>query len=153
MTTTVKQQQHLMGRDPEPKVQVDARTWTGTKLALWRSKVAWDIVARQAAEILGRCKHMTGCPAESVETEGCLPDCPDREFRMSALVILNAARQSAPVSASKLAQQPYMPPSREFFSDVVAELAACQAELEAFRAAATLPPPPPQDPQLEENPS
>jgi hypothetical protein len=132
----------MLGLDPEPRTMVDNRVWFGQKIALWRCKVAWDIAAKQAAEIVARCSHMTGCPAVAVESEPCLTDCPDREFRMSALVILNAARQFAPPSATKVAQQPYSAPTREYFSEIVAELAACQAELEKLRGAAvTLPPP------------
>ena len=144
-----RKQQHMLGLDPEPRSTIDSRVWFGQKLALWRSKVGWDIAAKQAAEIVGRCSHMTGCPAESTETEPCLPDCPDREIRMSALVVLNAARQFAPPSASKLANQPYTAPSREYFSDVVGELAACQAEIETLRGTVVTMPPP-NEPQLKE---
>jgi len=132
--------QHMMGFGPEPRTTVDNRVWFGQKLALWKSKVALEIAGKQAAEILARCAHMTGCPAESVETESCLPDCPDREIRMSALVILSAAHQLAPPVASKLAQ-PYTAPSRETFSAIVADLAACQAVLETLRGAAVTMPP------------
>ncbi len=142
--------QHMLGRDPEPRTLVDNRVWFGQKLALWRSKVAWDIAVRQASEIVARCSHMTGCAAESVETEPCLPDCPDREIRMSALVVLNAARQFAPVSAKKMMGQSYIPPSREYFSDIVSELAACQAELEVLRGTVVTVPPQNDPPQLEE---
>lgn len=145
-----KQQQHMLGRDPEPRTTIDNRVWFGAKLALWRSKVGWEIAVKQAAEIVARCSHMTGCPAESVETEPCLADCPDREIRMSALVVLNAARDFAPPNASKLANQPYMAPSREYFSAAVADLAACQAELEALRGTVVTMPPPNEPPQLKE---
>jgi hypothetical protein len=132
----------MMGLDPELRTLVDNRVWFGQKLALWRSKVGWEITQKQAAEIVARCSHMTGCAGATDEHEPCLPDCPDREFRMSALVVLNAARQFAPPSASKIANQPYMAPSREYFSEIVAELAACQAELETLRGSATTLPPP-----------
>ena len=52
---------------------------------------------------------------------------------MSALVILNAARQFAPVDARQLAKAPYYAPSREQFSEVLGELGAAQAELKALR--------------------
>ena len=143
-----RQQQHMLGLDPAPRVPVDARVWFGQKLALWRSKVGWEIAVKQAAEIVARCAHMAGCPAESTETEPCLPDCPDREIRMSALVVLNAARQFTPPVASKL-NQPYTAPSREYFSGVVAELAACQAELETLRGTVVTMPPS-NEPQLQE---
>jgi hypothetical protein len=166
-----KQDARLQGFDPDPRVTVDKRVWFGAKLALWRSKYFWDATFKQAAEIVARCQHMAGCPAETEpetfraallqaakrqvnddaqplrlalpeEIEPCLDDCPDREFRLSALVILNAARLFAPPSAARLAEQPYMMPSREWVAEIVAELAACQAELEVLRADATTIPPP-----------
>ena len=126
-------QQHMMGRDPPKKVSIDERIWFATKLALWRSKVAWDIAVKEAAAIVARCRHANGCEGAAAETEPCRADCPDREVRMSALVVLNAARQFAPASATRPANQPYSPPSREYFSDVIAELVACQGELEVVR--------------------
>ena len=140
-------QRHMMGKDLERKVQIDARVWFAAKLALWRSKVAWEIAVKQAAEIVARCRHADGCDAAAQEGEPCLPTCPDREVRMSALVVLNAARQFAPPSASKLADQPYISPSREYFSGVVAELGACQAELEVLRGTVVTTPSPNDDPQ------
>jgi len=144
-----QRQQHMMGMAPEPRTLVDNRVWFGQKLALWRSKVAWDIAVKQAAEIVIRCSHMKGCPAETVETEPCLADCPDREIRMSALVILNAARDFAPSNAAKITSQSYLAPSREYFSAIVAELAACQAELATLRGTVVTMPPT-SEPQLKE---
>jgi hypothetical protein len=124
-------QGRALGVVPEKKVQIDVRVWFGIKLALWRIKVASDIIIKQSLEIVARCRHAEECPGAADERAPCLPTCPepDRENRMSALVVLNAARQFAPETASKLADQPYMPPSREYFSSIVADLAACQAEL------------------------
>lgn len=146
----VSPQQQLMGIAPEREVPVKVRVYSGMKLALWRSKVGWEIAQKQATEILTThaVRHAAGCPAAADEAEPCLEACPDREVRMSALVILSAARQHAPVSASKLAEQPYMMPSREFVSALVAELAACQAELETLRGSAVTAPPP-NDPNQE----
>ena|SRR5271157_4135100 len=121
----------------DQKVNVPVRHWDGMKRQLWRSKISWDIALKETSNLLARCAHMEGCPAKTSETAPCLPDCPDRELRMSALVILNAARQFAPIDAVKMAEGPYYAPSREHFSGVVAELAACQAELEALRASTT----------------
>ena len=143
-------QQHMLGLDPEKKVQVDTRVWFAQKLALWRSKVGWGIAVRQAEEIVERCRHTEGCPGATDEQARCLESCPDRENRLSALVVLNAARQFEPPNASKLANQPYMAPTREYFSDVIAELAACQAELENIRGTAVTMPPETDPPQLQE---
>jgi len=131
----------------DQKVPVPVRDWNGMKLGLWRSKVAWDFAARAATEIIAECAHMAGCPGILSETSPCSPDCIDREKRMSALVILNAARMFAPINARKLASEPYFAPSREYFSEVISELAAAQIELEALRgalrAAGMQPPSPP----------
>jgi hypothetical protein len=141
----------------DQKVPVPIRDWNAMKLALWRSKVAWEIAMRQAIEILGRCDHAEGCPGKDDEGEPCLLDrystekdgtqvliergCPDRELRMSALVILNAGRQFAPVDARRPADAPYFAPSREYFSEVMASLVSAQTELEALRAKLGTPPP------------
>ena len=145
-------QQRMLGLDPEPKAKVDARVWFGQKLALWRSKVAWDIAVRQATEIVLRCRHADGCDGAKDEQSPCLPGCPDREIRLSALVVLSAARQFAPLSAAKLTQGAYVAPSREYFSEVVGELAACQAELEVLRGTVVTAPPENDPPKLKESP-
>lgn len=124
----------------DQKFSVPVRDWQALKLALWRSRTALEIAMRESAEILSRCKHTTGCDGESVETEPCLPTCPDREVRMSALVILNAARQLAPANARKPANAPYHAPSRERFSEVMAELVALTAAYEELRASLPQPP-------------
>lgn len=139
----------------DQRVPVLVRDWNALKLALWRSKTALDIAMREAEGIVARCAHMEGCAGKEVETESCLRDCPDRELRMSALVILSAARQLTPAIARKPANAPYYAPSREYFSEVLAKLAATEVELETLRAGQapsgtdpTLPPSPPPPPQL-----
>ncbi len=134
----------------DQRVPIPVRDWNGLKLALWRSKVAWGIVEGQAEEILGRCEHSDGCPAVHDETQPCVSECPDRELRMSALVILNAARMFASIDARRPASEPYIAPSREYFSEIVAELGAAQMELEVLRGmiravGLPLPDPPPHD--------
>jgi hypothetical protein len=79
---------------------------------------------------------------------------------MSALVILNAVRAFGAAKVRRPADEPYYAPSREYFSEVIADLAASQAELEFLRGGrlqVTIPPdddlvPPtqPTPPQLEE---
>jgi hypothetical protein len=146
----------------DEKIPVAVRDWSGMKLALWRSKVAWEIAAREAAGILDGCEHANGCPGEEDETQPCLPErwekraqladetdeayaqvagvlvqkgCLDRELRMSALVILNAARMFAPIDARRPAVDQYMAPSREYFSEVIAELGTAQVEIDVLREA------------------
>ena len=110
------------------KVAVPIRHWEGMKRRLWRSKVSWDIALKEASNLLERCSHMEGCAGKTDETAPCLIDCPDRELRMSALVILNAARQFAPLDAIR-AEGPYFAPSRERFSELISELGAIQVEV------------------------
>lgn len=133
----------------DQKVPISVRDWNALRLALWRSKVAWDIALRAATEIIDRCEHADGCTGVDIETDPCLPNCHDRELRMSALVILNSARRFAPVDARRSANDPYFAPSREYFSEVVADLAASQAELaalhEVLRAAGVEAPSPPEN--------
>ena len=117
----------------DQRVPVTVRDWNALKLALWRSKVAWEITAREASVVLARCRHDRDCPGAKVETEPCL-QLPDREIRMSALVMLGAARQFMPTVAVRPANAPYYAPSREYFSEVLAELAAAQVELEVLRS-------------------
>jgi hypothetical protein len=137
-------QRKMLGYETEAdkRVTLPVRHWEGMRLALWRGKVAWEQVLRQARLLLDSCGHVEGCPGIGSETEPCVPECPDRERRLSVLVILAAAKQFAPIDARKPAS-PYIAPSREHFSEVVAELAASQAELDALRAQGhTVTPPP-----------
>ena len=133
---------HLMGLSSpsDQTATMPARTWDAAKRALWRSKVALAIAERQAGEILPRVRHADGCPGAGSETEVCPPGCPDREIRLSALVILNAARQfKGP--AARPADAPYFAPSREQYSETIAELAAAQAELKVLRGTVVTEPP------------
>ena len=146
----------------DQRIPVTLRDWNAMKLALWRSKVAWEFAMREATRILDGCGHLDGCPAVQDETQPCLSDCwekspqvegeddevytdrpgvrvqegcPDRELRMSALVILNAARMFAPIDARRAAADPYMAPSREYYSEIFSTLAAAQVEIEVLREA------------------
>ena len=115
----------------DKKVPVPIRHWEGMKRRLWHSGGAWEIALKEATSLLARCAHMEGCEGKESETAQCLPDCPDRELRLSTLVILSAARQFAPLDAIR-SEGPYYAPSREHFSEVISELGACQAELAAL---------------------
>ena len=134
MSVTPRQ---MMGFEPpaDRKISISVRDLNALKLAAWRSRVAFDIIAKQSADIVARCEHAAGCPGIALETEPCAPDCRDREIRMSALVALNAARRFAPVNANSVqSQEQYFAPSREYYSEILATLAAAQCELEAFYA-------------------
>jgi hypothetical protein len=116
----------------DQKVPVTVRDWDAQRRALWRSKCSWEIVQKEVTTMLARTAHMEGCAGKTDETVPCLADCPDRELRMSALVILNAARQFAPMDARSAVKGPYYAPSREYFSEVLAELGACQVEIQGL---------------------
>jgi hypothetical protein len=137
----------------DQKVAVPIRDWGAMKRGLWRSRTSWEKTIRAAFAILGRCKHAEGCPGKEHEFEPCLEECPDREQRMDALVILNAAREFAPLDARRLANEPYYAPSRERYSDVLTELSAVQAELEAMHAAGFKIEPPPNEVQTLPSPA
>jgi len=124
----------MMGFDVpgDQRVPVTVRDWTSLKLSVWRSQFAFEIVVREAAAIIERCAHEKDCPGATIETEPCFANCKDREQRMSALVILNAARMFAPVNAQR-PKEPYFAPSRESYSETLAELSATQAERDALR--------------------
>lgn len=148
MTT---QKQMLGFDDPgDRKVGVRVRDWNALKLAAWRSRVGWSAIEDRAIEIIERCKHSEGCAGKEDATEPCWPTCPDRELRMDALVMLNAARTCAPADARKPGDS-YFAPSREYFSEVLSELAAAQVENVALRAALKslgVEPPSPLTPEL-----
>ena len=143
----------LMGFETpgDQKVPVTVRDWNAQKLALWRSRGLSEIALREAEEIIARCRHLPGCLGAEEESAPCLATtyakveggdesevvtegCPDREIRMSALVILNAARQLSPEDA-RMPREPYFAPSREYYSEVIATLGATQIENEMLRAA------------------
>lgn len=127
----------------DQRVALPIRDWEALKLALWRSSTGWEIIRRSTIEIIEHCRHADGCLGKEEETAACLPDCPDRETRMSALVALNAARMFAPIDARRPADQPYFAPSREYYSEMWAALVVAHAELDAFRAAGGQVSPPP----------
>lgn len=141
----------LMGFETpgDKRVAVPVRDWDAMKRGAWRSRISWEIAVRQALDILMRCEHSEKCPGFESELEPCLSSCPDREIRMSALVILNAARAFAPVDARRPADGQYFAPSREYFSDMVSMLGAQQLErdamLEVILKAGLKPPLPPEN--------
>ena len=118
----------------DQKMPIRVGDWNAMKLALWRGKIGWEIARHAAAEIVMGCKHVKGCPGAKIETEPCYAKCPDREVRMSALVILNAARTCMP-DGRKPAEGGYFAPSREYFSEVLAKLGVAEIENEALREA------------------
>jgi hypothetical protein len=140
----VTTQREMMGLDllAERKVSISMRDWAAVKNALWRSKYGWEAISREAELILERCAHVKGCPGATLESEPCDPGCPDREKRMSALVILAATRAFAPIDVRRPAQEPYFAPTRERYAEVIAALAAAQAELEVVRGTVLTAPPP-----------
>lgn len=127
----------------DQRVQISMRDWDAVRRALWRSRTGWEAAMRSASEILQRCRHAEGCPGRDVETEPCLLECPDRETRMDALVVMAAARTLAPVDATRAANQPFIAPSREYYSEILYTLVVMQAQLDALRAQGVVIPEPP----------
>jgi hypothetical protein len=132
----------------DQKVPVSVRDWNAQKLALWRSKIGLQSAAQRAKAIIERCRHVEGCPGKVFEHEPCFGDCPDRENRMDALVILNNFRTYAPANARNIASQPFFAPTRELYSELIAELLSTQAELEALKSISVqvVEPPPNEEP-------
>lgn len=130
-------QAKMMGLDTpgDQKVPITVRDWDALRRALWRSKIVLEITERQALVILEQCSHMPLCPGKTSETEPCFAGCVDREKRLSANVILNAARQLTAALVRKPADSTYFAPSREYFSETLSALAAAQVEIEMLRAA------------------
>lgn len=178
MTTAAQQKFMGFSTPGDQKVQVTVREWQGMKLAMWRAMTAMDIIGRTAEEIAATCQHVEGCPGAESETEPCLrPEyrgilqteeaqamgapttelvkagCPDRELRMSALVIVNAARAFTPINARRPSADAYMAPSREYFSEMISNLGAAQVQIsylhEALKNAGIDPPTAPPN-ELEE---
>jgi hypothetical protein len=131
----VTSNREMLGHDSpsDKKVPVRVGDWDAMKRALWRSRGFAEIAATQAVSIIEQCDHLEGCPGASSEDEPCEAGCPDREMRMSALVILAAARQLAPANARKPADGPYFAPTREYFSEVLAAFSVMQIENELLR--------------------
>lgn len=130
----------MMGLDTpgDQKVPITVRDWDALRRALWRSKIVLEIAERQALVILEHCSHMPLCPGKTSETEPCFAGCVDREKRLSANVILSAARQLTAANSllvRKPADGTYFAPSREYFSETLAALVAAQVEIETLRAA------------------
>jgi|SRR6516225_8861779 hypothetical protein len=126
----------------DQQVKISMRDWDALRRALWRSRVGWEIVMRAASQVLQRCEHVEGCPGAFNETEPCLgvfgkdePECPDRETRADALVILNAARMFAPTDAGRAADMPFIAPSREYYCEILSTLVVTQLQLEMLRKA------------------
>lgn len=155
----------------DKKVQITVREWQAMQLATWRSRTAFEGIAQAALEIVSSCKHATGCPGANSLDEPCLADryqvpdlksdpsvaesvliskgCPDREMRMSALVILGQTQTMSPVDARKPAGEMYTAPSRERFSEVIADLGIAQIQLDMLRAKGVeIPAPPPNEARL-----
>lgn len=175
-------QRKMMGFDipGDQRVAVPVRDWNAMKLALWRNKTAWEIVSREANSLLSGCRHVETCEGARDENRPCVSDlyekasqgeqetdeefaarpgvriregCLDRELRMSALVILNAARAFTTIRTPRPANEPYFAPGREYFSEILSELGVAQVEIELLRAALRdaglpIPQPPPVTPAV-----
>lgn len=120
---------HDQGIAIDEKVPVSVRVWEGMRRSLARLMLTCAQMKREGDEMLSRCRHAPGCPGEKSELEACLADCPDREWRLSALVI--RANAGAHVGAFRLPRvgpdDILAPPSREFLDRMIAELELLRA--------------------------
>jgi len=141
-------QDQILGFQPESKVSIDARHWESLKRIVWRMKTSWGFVESECRDLIASCQHAEGCLGADDIREPCLSSCPDRQTRLSALVIYANAREFISVNAPKptsIEGGGYIPPTREFFDLVLSELVVAHAELDDMKkliqeSGATLPP-------------
>ena len=101
-------------------------------------KMSWGFVESECRDLVASCKHAEGCLGATDIRESCLPSCPDRQTRLSALVIYANAREFTKVEAQKptsIEGGGYIPPTREFFDLVLSDLAAAETELAEMKKA------------------
>lgn len=126
----------LLGFEPDHKVTIDSRHWESLKRIVWRMKTSWGFVGNESADLVASCRHTDGCPGAKSDSETCLRSCPDRQTRLSALVILANSREFEKVTAptpTKVSGAGYMPPTREFFDSLLSDLVAAQSENEFIK--------------------
>jgi hypothetical protein len=119
----------LQGFQADEKVAVKVRTWEGIRRTLANMMETAVQVVRECDEQLERCKHAPGCTAQGGLVDPCPPECPDREFRLSALVIrANFARYVGMYTLPKgNSEGVTLPPAREFLDQMISELELLRA--------------------------
>jgi hypothetical protein len=122
----------MLGFQPEGKVTIDVRHWDALRRIVWRMKTSWGFVENECNAIIATCRHVDGCRGAVDSTETCHPQCPDRQTRLSALVILANAREFARADVHKPGAN-YIPPTREYFDALVSDLATAEYTLEEVR--------------------
>jgi len=120
----------LLGFQAEEKVTIDAKRWQGVRRQLVRLVIGWRYAEKEASRILEVCRHAEGCLGASDRSKPCLPACPDREMRLSALVIQRNAEQYAMVRETLglplRVEGEFHPPSRETWDAVISEIEAAR---------------------------
>jgi hypothetical protein len=119
----------LLGFQKPEMVSVDAKKWQAVRRQLVRLVIGWRYAAKESGRILETCRHADGCRAAAGDhTAPCLPACPDREVRLSALVIAHNAELYAMLRETMglplRVDGDFHPPSRETWDAVVSELEA-----------------------------
>jgi hypothetical protein len=115
----------LQGIAPPEMVSIDVRKWRALKRQMVRMVIGWRHTDREVDRILEACRHADGCLAPTDPTRPCLPECPDRENFLSALVIKRNAEQFSMLQQglpSRVSGEDYRPPPREYFDAIVSEL-------------------------------
>ena len=118
-----------LGVQPSETVTIDARRWKALRRQMLRMVLGWRNTQREARRILDSCRHASGCEGAADPSRPCLASCPDREGRLSALVILGNADEHV-MFASALPRKldnDYSPPARETWDALVAELEVVRA--------------------------
>lgn len=115
----------MLGIPKVEKVSIDVRQWRALRRQMVRMVLGWRIADREMALVLAGCRHDAGCPAREDRTQSCLSTCPDRETRLSALVVKhNAELYSMHGETLPKHGDDYRPPPREYFDAIVSELEA-----------------------------
>jgi hypothetical protein len=105
-------------------VPVGARRWKAMRRQMLRMVQSFRYIEKESERILDSARHVEGCPAVADRKRPCLPDCPDREAWLSALVCRANAEQFTILQSSlpKRHADDYRPPPRELFDAICAEL-------------------------------
>lgn len=127
--------------DDEKTIPVKERVWQSMRRILARQAVSWTHCLRESRLILDACRHDPACPSKRGDPGlPCLQSCPDREINLSARVLLASALEFAgTLRLPSWTGTGYIPPTREYFDRILAELEAMRAakdwlaELDAAR--------------------
>jgi hypothetical protein len=141
-----KEDAKLQGFVEDEKIEVSTAWLEAMRRSLARVMLTCEQISYECGEMLTRCVHSPECPGKSDETVPCEPHCPDREWRLSALVIRRNCQQHVEkvgkVTLPRTADGILLPPPREFIEHIVAQNELLSAKLEERERVSTEPAPP-----------